>query len=90
MCMDLNMFWMDPKNTAQKQRHFKRAPVGLDPRSPLLTDPWPCRASRAASELLPEMTPHPTRLCVVADCDPSPPPPLLPPRLLPLWTNTDC
>lgn len=62
-------------------------PVCPGPRSPLLIGPWLCQASRAASELLPEMTPHPTRLCVWAGSDPSPPPRLLPPRLLPLWTH---
>lgn len=72
----------------QTQRDFKGAPVCLDPRSPLQTDPWLCQASRAASELPPETTPHPTRLCVEADCDPSLPPSLLlPPLPLPLWKH---
>lgn len=68
---------------------LRQVPVCPGPRSPLLTDPWLCRASRGASVLPPEMTPHPTRLCVWADYSPSPPPrlPLL--LLLPLWKHTD-
>lgn len=81
--MDLNTFLA----RYVEQKHVKGAPVGLGPHSPLLTDPWPYQASRAASELPPETTPHPTRLCVAAGCDPSlPPHPLLPP-LLPLRTH---
>lgn len=79
---------MDMKSKVQKQRDFKGAPVCLDPHSPPRTDLWLCQASRAASELPPVTTLHPTRLCVAADWDPSPPPSLLlPPLRLPLWTH---